>query len=182
MGYVIICQVCITWPDCAMQADRSRVCLLSHAYFLPPAWLLVRWLPLVLLLDCTASVTHGPDCTVEAQAAVQQCCSTAVLLWYSSAAVQRCCLSADKATPGAVGHTSCLRVLTFLFEATTRHLWVGQPSAEPVQAVLTSTAVSTTFKSNVLVRLHHVAGAVKNAICKGVYWFGKLARAARAQS
>jgi hypothetical protein len=56
------------------------------------AWLLVKLLPMLLLLECTACVIHDVlDCTLEAQAAY----STAVLR-YSSAAVQRCCFSAAK--------------------------------------------------------------------------------------
>jgi hypothetical protein len=88
------------------------------------------------------------------QHTVQQCCGTAVLQYSGAVSQLR-----RQGQALWVTH-SCLRVLTIYVYAITYHRWAGHPSAEPVQAVLTSTAVSTTFWSNALVRLHHAAGAV----------------------
>ena len=106
---------------------------------------------------CTAPVMHnGPDRISGCAGSIQ----------YSSAAVQQCCstvraVSQLRRQGQALWVThSCLRVLTVYVYAITYHQWAGHPSAEPVQAVLTSTAVSTTLWSNALVRLHHAAGAL----------------------
>jgi hypothetical protein len=82
---------------------------------------------------------------------------------YSSAAVPSvlqyiCCLLDSKHPALSVKH-SCPKVLTFSMYDILHHRRFGQPPAQPVQASFTSIAVSTTFWSNALARLHPAAAA-----------------------